>query len=127
MLVVDDEAIIARLIQRSLEHLGYTVTAQSGSVEALGLFKNDPAHFDLVITDLSMPKMTGDALATEILSLRPDIPIILASGLADSLTPETIGTIGIRAVIRKPFERLEMAALVRRMLDESRENDYASS
>ncbi len=118
ILFVDDEAYLVELGQRTLGKLGYRVVAVSGSREALDLFRQNPTGFDLVITDYAMPNMTGDKLAAELLRIRPDIPIILATGFGDRFTQEKIEAIGIRRLVLKPLLRKELADAIRDVMDE---------
>jgi len=120
ILVVDDEPDIIEIGKLLLENLGYTVVSRVSSLEALALFKSQPEQFDLVITDLTMPQMTGDKLARELISIRADIPIILCSGYSTQITEETAKKIGIQAILMKPIIVKEMAKLVRKVLDENR-------
>lgn len=117
ILFLDDEASIVRLGTRILESLGYRVTATTNSLEALALFEAQPEAFDLVITDMTMPKMNGDALAAEMLSIRPDIPIILCTGYSKKMTPEKAEQIGIMAFAFKPLVKADLANTVRAVLD----------
>jgi len=118
VLVIDDDHSITRLIQHLLKALGYRATGQTSSIEALELFKSDPGRFDLVITDMTMPQMTGDLLAMEIKKIRPDIPVILCTGYSRRMSEEVARTIGIDAFLMKPVVKLEMAKTVRKVLDE---------
>jgi len=99
-----------------LERLGYQVTARTGSIEAMETFRADPGCFDLVITDQTMPAMTGAELCRELLSIRPDIPIILCTGFSDLITPEKAQAMGIGAFMGKPLARREIAGTIRRLL-----------
>ncbi len=117
ILFVDDERMIAYLEQTLLEELGYDVRAFTSSTEALDAFQEDPDAFDLVVTDLSMPQLTGTAFAREILTLRPDVPIILCSGFYDADTTERVHKLGIREFIKKPISTEELAKTIRRLLD----------
>ncbi len=122
ILFVDDERDYVIGQQKMLERIGYRVTAGTDSREILGIFRGRPEAFDLVITDQTMPHLTGEMLAREILKLRPDIPIILCSGSAiDSigLSPERARAIGIREILLKPVDRRELHRSVRRLLDEA--------
>lgn len=118
ILLVDDEEIIVEMEQLMLERLGYQVTATTGSLEALEAFRAAPGRFDLVITDQTMPNMTGAELCKKLLSIRPDIPIILCTGFSDLVTPEKAQAMGIGAFMRKPPARRELARAIRRLLDE---------
>jgi CheY-like chemotaxis protein len=80
ILFIDDKAPIAKMGSRTLERLGYEVTTRAGSVDALELFRAKPKEFDLIITDMTMPNITGDKLAVKLMKIRPDIPVILFTG-----------------------------------------------
>ncbi|MFC1572281.1 PAS domain S-box protein [Candidatus Eisenbacteria bacterium] len=117
VLFVDDEKAIIDLARISLENLGYFVTACQDSREALRIFRQDPDRFGLVITDQTMPGLTGAQLAEEMLELRPDIPIILCTGYSDTLSPERARSIGIRKYMNKPTTCTELAQAARCILD----------
>jgi CheY-like chemotaxis protein len=115
---VDDEPIILELTEEILEELGYTVTARISSTEALRTFQENPDSFDLMITDLTMPGMTGKELAAHVLEIRPDVPVILATGFSTGMIKEEGPQNGIRAYINKPILIREIAETIRRVLDE---------
>lgn len=117
ILLVDDEAQIAELEQVMLEGLGYHVTALTDSREALALFQSRPHDFDLVLTDQTMPQLTGAAMAKQILAVRPDVPIILCTGFSEALTEESAKAMGIRELVLKPILRSELSQTLRRTLD----------
>ena len=117
ILFVDDEATIARMTGQVLERLGYRVTMRTSSTEALELFRIKPNEFDLVITDMTMPNMTGDKLAAALMEIRPDIPIILCTGYSKKISDETASAIGIKAFAYKPMVKAELAKTVRKVLD----------
>jgi CheY-like chemotaxis protein len=117
VLFVDDEAPIVDLARQYLGSLGYDVTTRQSPVEALQLFRNDPNRFDLVVTDMTMPLLTGDELATQMLSIRPDLPIVLCTGYSRRMSEEKAERLGIRAFVMKPFTRRELAETVRNVLD----------
>ena len=117
ILFVDDEWLLADMGKQLLESLGYRVTAVTSSLEALDQFRSRPDYFDLVITDQTMPVMTGTDLAMEILSTRPDIPIILGTGYSRSISREKALAMGIREFMMKPMERASIAEMIRRVLD----------
>ena len=119
ILFVDDEKFLIDIGKQMLEKIGYKVTSTSSSLEALETFKKEPGVFDLVITDHTMPHMTGGTLAKEILSLRPDIPIILCTGYNDHINEEKARAIGIKEFIRKPSDKKEMTDAIRRALENS--------
>ena len=120
ILLVDDEPVIIEVGQMMLEMLGYKVTACDTSSSALALFQKDPQAIDLVISDVTMPKMTGERLAGEMLRLRPDLPIILCTGFSDKVGSRATAEIGVKAVVMKPFIQKDLALLVRRVLDEAK-------
>jgi PAS domain S-box-containing protein len=117
ILIVDDEESIVRMWQQILEKLGYTVEVSRSALEALELFRRRTQQFDLVITDMTMPKMTGDKLAGEIHRIRPDIPIILISGYASTLSREEALALGIKAALMKPADTLALTKAIRHVLD----------
>jgi len=119
ILLVDDEEKIVELGKRMLEHLHYRVTAKTDGPEALEAFRLAPEDFDLVITDMTMPNLTGDELSREVLRIRPDMPILLCTGYSERITEEEASTIGIRAFVLKPLALRELAETVRRVLDRS--------
>ena len=100
-----------------LEGLSYEVATETGSMAALERFKADPEQFDLIITDMTMPKMTGDRLSQEILKIRPDMPIILCTGYSNRISEEKAQELGIRKYIDKPIEMVTLARSVREVLD----------
>jgi CheY-like chemotaxis protein len=119
VLLVDDEPMILKLGKRMLERQGYEVEPLASGTDALECFKHDPARFDLVVTDMTMPGMRGDKLAEEIMKIRDDIPVILATGYSKQISEEKAKEIGIRAFVMKPLTQQELASTVRRVLDES--------
>jgi ABC-type amino acid transport substrate-binding protein/nitrogen-specific signal transduction histidine kinase/ActR/RegA family two-component response regulator len=119
ILLVDDEEIIVLMQKRILESLGYKVTAFLSSVETLESFKEAPGNFDLVMTDMTMPEMTGAELAVKLLDIRPDIPIILCSGFSNIINKDKAKLLGIREYIMKPVAKKQLAVAVRKLLDEN--------
>jgi CheY-like chemotaxis protein len=117
VLFVDDEDILVDLGNERLMKLGYDVIATTSSIEALELFKKEPHKIDLVITDYTMPHLTGIDLAKELLKVRADIPIILCTGHSDDVSPEIINAAGVRELLIKPQSRDEIAQAIRRVLD----------
>jgi PAS domain S-box-containing protein len=118
ILLVDDEEFIVKAVQNMLQHLGYKVTTLMDNREALKLFSAAPSQFDLVITDQTMPFMTGEDLGKELMRIRPDIPIILCTGYSDLISSEKAMAMGFRGFIMKPFTVREGAKLVRSVLDQ---------
>lgn len=117
VLFVDDEPMIRKLGQRILERQGYQVETRPSGVDALECFREHPDRFDVVVTDMTMPGMRGDRLAEEILSIRPEIPVILSTGYSKQVSEEKAGQIGVRAFVMKPLTGQELADTVRRVLD----------
>jgi len=120
ILFVDDEVQIAAVARRMLGQLGYSVTTRTNSLEALKLFQSKPDDFDLVISDMTMPTMTGDQLARRIIDIRPDIPFILFTGYSKNISEMKILEIGIKALSYKPIVREDLAKTVRKILDEAK-------
>lgn len=118
ILFVDDEEDLVSLGKKVLEGLGYSVVTKTNSLAALECFRTDPQLFDLVITDQTMPGMTGDVLASELMKLRPEIPVILYTGFSHTITPEKAKSIGILEFIMKPFLTSEIASTLRNVLDQ---------
>ena len=122
ILFVDDEAPIAKMGGQTLEGLGYTVSIRTSSIEALELFRTKPDDFDLVITDMTMPNMTGDKLAVEMMKIRPDIPVIICTGFSKKISDDSIATIGIKAFAYKPIVKADLAKTVRKVLDDQQQD-----
>jgi len=118
ILFVDDENALAKVGEQMLENLGYRVVSRTSSLEALNVFCKQPDKFDLVITDMTMPSMTGDHFAKEVLKVRPDIPVILCTGYSERMNERQATAMGVRAFVIKPMVKREMAETVRRVLDD---------
>lgn len=114
---IDDEIQIAAIGEELLKLLGYRVTIRTSSLEALDLFKRQPREFDLVVTDMTMPDLTGDRLIPELIRIRSDIPVILCTGFSRKITEETAGAIGAKALLMKPLVKSDLAITVRKVLD----------
>lgn len=119
ILFVDDEVSITKMGEKILTGLGYSVTTVNSSIKAASLFREDPDYFDLVVTDMTMPDITGDRLASEIKSIKPSIPIILCTGFSKKISEDEIENLGINGYCRKPISIPAMAKKVRRLLDQS--------
>ena len=117
ILFVDDEESIVKLNKARLERLGYQVIGTADPLEALELFRHNSIQFDLVISDMTMPNMTGDRLAGEMMKIRPDIPIILCTGFSGQISEELALEKGIRAFVMKPLELKELVETVRNVVD----------
>ena len=118
ILLVDDEESVAKLGKLMLNRLGYDVTIKNSSLDALQTLKRNPDSFDLVITDMTMPNMTGDKLAKEIMEFRPDLPIIICTGFSERINQEKAETFGIKGFLMKPVVKSDLAQMVRKVLDE---------
>ena len=116
ILFVDDEDLLAELNSERLKSLGYEVVTTTNSREALALFKAEPERFDLVITDYTMPHLTGIDLARQLLTIREGIPIILCTGCSDAVSPAIVKKAGIREFLMKPLSKQELAEAIRRVL-----------
>jgi CheY-like chemotaxis protein len=116
VLFVDDEEFIVDLGGEVLGSLGYTVVGVRSPEAALEEFRKDPRGYDLVITDYTMPGMTGIALCRELLQMRPEVPIIMCSGYAEAVSPEQASAAGVRAFVTKPLTRQQIGETVRSVL-----------
>lgn len=110
--------MLSELNEQRLGRLGYRVQAFTSSTEALARFRKNPGDFDLVITDLTMPSMTGIDLAGAILKIRPDMPIILCTGLAEQEVHDRAEAMGVRGFLSKPLSVRDLALTVRQVLDQ---------
>lgn len=120
ILLVDDEESVLKIEAQMLSRLGYIITDQIKSLDALKLFKSNPNKFDLIITDMTMPDMTGAQLANEILSISPNIPIIICTGFSERISKEQAEIIGVNGFLMKPVVKFDMAQMVRKVLDEDK-------
>jgi PAS domain S-box-containing protein len=116
ILLVDDQDEIVQLSGKMLERLGYNVTTRTSSVEALEAFRTQPDKFDLVITDMTMPNMTGDKLAGELIKIRSDIPIVLCTGFSEGMSEERAASLGIKGFLMKPVVMKELSSEIRKAL-----------
>jgi PAS domain S-box-containing protein len=119
ILFVDDEETIVRLGKELLTPLGYRVEVYTSSVEALNVFRKDPHRFDLVITDQTMPALTGEDLSRELLRIRPDLPIILCTGFSHVMSAEKAKALGIQAYLMKPLAIRDLVPIIRHVLDKT--------
>jgi len=117
ILFVDDEPALATMSEQMLQLLGYRAVTKTSSVEAFELFQHDPYRFDLVITDMTMPKMTGEKLAHKMLEIRSDIPVILCTGFSELITEQRAKKLGISAYMMKPLVMRDLANTIRDVLD----------
>ncbi|HWR68288.1 MAG TPA: response regulator, partial [Desulfomonilia bacterium] len=117
ILFIDDEQILVKAVKEGLRYLGYRVVTRTSSMAALELFRKHHDRFDLVISDVIMPAMTGDRLAQELLKIRRDIPIILCTGYSEHMTEAKARELGVRDYFMKPLEIEDLAKTIRRVLD----------
>lgn len=117
ILFIDDEFPLVDLGKQMLEKLGYEVTIRTSSIEALKLFKVKPSEFDLVITDMTMPNMTGEKLAVELMKIRSDTPVIICTGYSRYISEKKAKDMGVRAFVMKPLMMRDLARTVRKVLD----------
>jgi len=122
ILFVDDESMLVDVQQRMLAELGYRVVCKRDSLEALAAFKAAPSSYDVVITDQTMPHMTGCELAQKLLAVRPDIPVILCTGFSERVSEETVREIGIRAFVMKPYNMRQLGHTLRKVLGQETQN-----
>jgi len=118
ILLVDDEKPLIDIGQKMLEDLGYRVEGRTSSFEALEAFRANPEKFDMVITDMTMPNMTGEGLAKELMEIRSDIPVLLCTGFSKTMNPEKADNLGIEGLLMKPLSMQELARTVRKVFDE---------
>jgi len=117
ILLVEDEESVLLSLQNVLKYLGYRITAVKDSREALRIFYDKPDSFDLVLTDQTMPDMLGSDLAKEVISIRPDMPVILCTGFSNEISRDEAIKIGIRDYVVKPINTRKIAQLIRRIFD----------
>jgi PAS domain S-box-containing protein len=117
ILFVDDEKILLDMGKEMMERMGYRVTSFSRSVEALAAFQKDPDSFDLMLSDQTMPELSGVNLAKQVLRIRPELPIILCTGYSAVVSEETAHDIGIKAYVHKPLLKRQLSQLLRELLD----------
>jgi len=117
ILLIDDEEILAEMGKTMLERLGYFVTVRRNSLEALDTFQNQPDQFDLIITDQTMPGMTGIDMARRMLQIRPGMPIILCTGYSSLISEDKARSLGIMGFAMKPLAKKDIAQLIRGVLD----------
>lgn len=117
IMIVDDEATVSITLKRMLEKDGYNITLFNDSFEAVSAYRNDPDYFDLIITDMTMPKMTGLELVREMLAFRPEIPVLLMSGYSELNDKEKALKLGVRDFLAKPFSHRELSEVLRKVFD----------
>jgi CheY-like chemotaxis protein len=117
VLLVDDEISMINSVKSMLKYLGYEVVDRTSSVEALEAFREHPDDFDIIVTDMTMPNMTGKELAREVLKIRPNTPVVLCTGFSDQINDETAKSMGIKDFVIKPLVMKDMAITIRNALD----------
>jgi PAS domain S-box-containing protein len=120
ILIVDDEDDVVTMERQLLEHLGYQVTSRTSSIEALEAFRENSDKFDMVITDMTMPNMSGDKLSAELLKIRSDIPVLLCTGFSETMSEKNAASMGIRGFLLKPVVMEDLARKIREVLDENK-------
>ena len=117
IMVIDDEKTIAQMMSSMLTSIGYSVSVYTSSEDAFETFAADPAQFDLIITDQTMPGLTGSDVARKVLEIRPEMPIVLCTGYSAMVKKETIEEIGVKEFIMKPFGAEKLFRVIRKALD----------
>ena len=117
ILLVDDEPLVSNVMSHMLKRLGYEVTSINDPRQALEVFHNSSDTFDMLISDLTMPGLTGDQLAEKILADAPDLPVLICSGYSDALSESQIKKIGIKALVMKPVVLPELSQTIREIFD----------
>ena len=120
ILLVDDDEIIGGMVKEQLTRLGYQVTVLTSGIDALEIFRKNPEQTDIVITDMTMPKMTGAELAAALLEINPELPIILCTGFSELIDRDKAFDIGIKEFLMKPVSLYDISGAVRTVLDEKR-------
>jgi len=119
IMIVDDEEAIRDVLKNFLEHHGYKIVLFQNGLEALKSFESDPAQYDLIITDMTMPELSGDKLVEAVLKIDPDMPIILCTGYSENITGNKVTRLGIKKLITKPFENTKLANEIRKIFNEN--------
>ena len=123
ILLIDDEDELVIVGKDMLQHLGYQVVTATSGLEGLAIFREKPKQFDIVLTDMTMPDMTGDKLSAQLIKIRPDIPVILCTGYSEKIDAAEARKIGIKAFVLKPLTLDQLAQTVREILDGNRLTD----
>ena len=121
ILYVDDEELLVDIGQQMLKRLGYSVSVRTNGLKALEDIRTSPYDYDLVITDQTMPKITGAELARKIMQIRPDLPVIICTGFSESITAEEAEEIGVKAFLMKPLALQDLGRIIRKILDKSKQ------
>jgi CheY-like chemotaxis protein len=118
VLLIDDEEDVLEMMHSMIKKLGYQVISRNSSIEALDTFRNHPRQFDLVITDQTMPEMSGLELVDQLIRIRPDIPVIVCTGYTEMIAEDTAGSLGIGAYVMKPVRISDISVKIRKLLDQ---------
>jgi CheY-like chemotaxis protein len=118
VLLIDDEEDVLEMMHSMIEKLGYQVISKNSGIEALDAFRNHPQQFDLVITDQTMPELTGLELVEQLIRIRPDIPVILCTGYTEMIAEDTAGSLGIGAYVMKPVRISDISVKIRKLLEQ---------
>jgi len=127
ILIVDDERHLVEMYQKMLSMLGYQVEVRTSPVEAIEAIRGNPQKYDLVITDMTMPQMTGYDLAKRLTEIRPKLPVILCTGFSDQMNEEKARSAGILAFLLKPVLFHDLANTMRKILDEATQKSLHST
>lgn len=118
VLLIDDEEDVLEMMHSMIEKLGYQVISRNNSIEALDTFRNHPRQFDLIITDQTMPEMTGLELVEQLIQIRPDIPVILCTGYTEMIAEDSAASLGIGAYVMKPVRISDISVKIRKLLEQ---------
>ena len=118
VLFVDDEEVLARWGEQVLTHLGYTVVTKTNPHEAIALFQSQPGQFDVVVTDQTMPTMSGEAFARALLKIREDIPVVLCTGFSHTMSAEKANQLGLKGFLMKPVNGAVLAKTLQEVLQD---------
>jgi CheY-like chemotaxis protein len=118
VLLIDDEEDVLEMMHSMIEKLGYQVISRNNSIEALDTFRSHPRQFDLVITDQTMPEMTGLELVEQLIQIRPDIPVILCTGYMEMIAEDSAGSLGVGKYVMKPVRISDISVKIRNLLDQ---------
>ena len=116
ILFVDDETAVAEIMPRILESLGYIVTAFTSSIEALTAYQKSPDNYDLIITDMTMPEMTGIELTRKLLAIQPNLPVILFTEFNETINELKAKSLGISEYVKKPVDKYTLAKAIKKAL-----------
>ncbi len=119
IMVIDDESMVLKVLQKAMERFGYEVTGFADGIEALEVFRTNPDQYDVVVTDQSMPNITGYELATQMLAIRPDLPMVLTTGHSDEMIHEQARAAGIRYYLPKPISMTDLGEVLEELTNQT--------